>query len=507
MSTERPRVLIFIVAYYAESTILKVLERIPELPGWDTEVLIIDDSSNDATYAHAEQLRRLGTYRHRLTVLANRVNQGYGGNQKLGYHYAIEQGFDYVALVHGDGQYAPEMLPDLIAPLVRGEADVVLGSRMLRRKDALKGGMPFYKFVGNQLLTWYQNRVLGCQLAEFHTGYKTCTVDLLRRIPFDLNSNVFHFDTEIIIQFLRARARIVEVPIPTHYGDEICRVNGLRYAKDVINASTVARLQNYGLVYRRNFDVESVSPDNKHYLPKLSFPSTHSAAVAEVPSGTTVLDFGCGPGHLCAALHAKNCRVIGIDQFRPADASGFDEFHVTDLNVAPFPRPLRDVDVILLLDIIEHLTSPEAFCDELRRRTQENLNVKIVISTGNIGFLVTRLMLLCGQFNYNKRGILDLTHTRLFTFASLRRLLKETGFVVEKEIGIPAPIPLVVRSPFWSRWLMRMQRLGMKVSRGLFAYQMFLVVRPLPTLETLLADTHRHSAAKATTVPALAENR
>ncbi len=493
-----PRVLVFIVAYYAEATIVDVLQRIPALPEYDVEVLIIDDGSTDKTYALAERLRRAGSYRHPLTVLANPVNQGYGGNQKLGYHYAIEHGFDYVALLHGDGQYAPEMLPELLAPFLRGEADVVLGSRMLVRKDALKGGMPFYKWIGNQLLTWYQNRVLRCQLSEFHTGYKVCAVALLRRVPFELNSNVFHFDTEIIIQFLRARARIKEVPIPTHYGDEICRVNGLRYACDVINASTVARLQDYGLVYRRNFDV--APPANEHYVAKLDFASTHSAAIAEVPVGSTVMDIGCGPGHLCAALLGRQCRIIGVDQFRPAATSGFTEFHVSDLNVQAFPRPLDDVQVVLVLDIIEHLISPEKFCAELRQRAQSNPNVKIIISTGNIGYFVTRLMLLLGQFNYNKRGILDLTHTRLFTFSSLRRLLKETGFTIEKEIGIPAPAPLVVKSRFWQRTLMAGQSILIRISRRLFAYQMFMVVRPLPTLETLMANARHHSAERASAV-------
>ena len=329
----QPRVLIFIVAYHAETTILEVLRRIPALPGYSAEVLIIDDGSTDATFALADRLRLAGTYRHPLVVLANPVNQGYGGNQKLGYHYAIEHSFDFVVLVHGDGQYAPEMLPDMIAPLARSEADVVFGSRMLVRKNALKGGMPFYKFIGNQILTWYQNRVLKSHLSEFHSGYKACSVALLRRLPFELNSNVFHFDTEIIIQFLRARARILEIPIPTHYGDEISRVNGLRYAKDVVNASTVARLQNYGLVYRRNFDI--AAPDNQQYLAKLGFLSTHSAAIEEVPNGTTVLDIGCGPGHLCPALREKHCRLIGVDQFMPATESAFDEFHVTDLNANP----------------------------------------------------------------------------------------------------------------------------------------------------------------------------
>jgi hypothetical protein len=163
------------------------------------------------------------------------------------------------------------------------------------------------------------------------------------------------------------------------------------------------------------------------------------------------------------------------------------------------------VQVIFILDVIEHLSSPEKFCDELRRRAQSNLAVKIIISTGNIGFAVTRLMLFLGQFNYSKRGILDLTHTRLFTFSSLRRLLTEQGFVIESEQGIPAPVPLVVKSPRWQKFAMSLQGLLIKLSRGLFSYQMLMVVRPLPTIEKLMTDAHRHSAAKSAAVPALAE--
>lgn len=496
-SASRPRVLVFIVAYNAEATILEVLRRIPPMPEYAVEVLIIDDCSRDATYDGAERYRRLGTYPYPLTVMVNPVNQGYGGNQKLGYRYAIDHGFDFVVLLHGDAQYAPEMLPDMIRPLAAGRADVVHGSRMIRSRDALRGGMPLYKFVGNKLLTWYQNLVLRSRLSEFHTGYKAYTTALLRGLPFELNSNVFHFDTEIIIQFLRAGARVEEVPIPTHYGDEICHVNGMRYALDVANASTVAFLQNYGLVYRRNFDVESMRPGNAHYLPKLEFESTHRAALRAVPDGATVMDIGCGPGVLAPELRRRGCRVIGVDQFDPPAREVFDEFHRTDLNSVPIPRDLDDVEVVLLLDIIEHLVSPEAFCAELRRRAQANLGVKIVISTGNVAFAVTRLMLFLGQFNYNKRGILDLTHTRLFTFSSLRRLMRESGFIIEEERGIPAPVPLVVKSPFWQKWLMRFQALAIKLSRGMFAYQMFFVVRPMPTVEKLLADAQRHSAQRA----------
>jgi glycosyltransferase involved in cell wall biosynthesis len=213
----KKRLLVFIVAYNAEKTIQSVLRRLdPSLAQYDTHILIIDDSSSDRTF---ERARELSGVPFPLTVLFNPVNQGYGGNQKIGFHYAIREKFDIVALVHGDGQYAPECLGELLQPLLNGEADAVFGSRMLSRGEARRGGMPLYKFVGNRILTRVQNRLLGASLSEFHSGYRLYSVDALARIPFDRNTNDFHFDTEIIIQLLRGRYTIRELPIPTYYGD------------------------------------------------------------------------------------------------------------------------------------------------------------------------------------------------------------------------------------------------------------------------------------------------
>jgi glycosyltransferase involved in cell wall biosynthesis len=132
------RILIFVVAYNAEKTIQTVLQRIPaSLSEHHTEVLIIDDCSADHTFERARQSSSEQDLPYPVTVLFNPVNQGYGGNQKIGFQYAIRNGFDIVALVHGDGQYAPERLPDLLQPLLDGEADAVFGSRMIQRSDAL----------------------------------------------------------------------------------------------------------------------------------------------------------------------------------------------------------------------------------------------------------------------------------------------------------------------------------------------------------------------------------
>ena len=139
----RPRLLVFVVAYNAEKTIQPTLRRIPPalLDDYDVEVLVIDDSSTDRTFDRGEALRRDEDLPFTLTVLFNPSNQGYGGNQKIGFHYAIQHRFDFVALIHGDGQYAPECLPELIEPLASGRAGAVFGSRMLRKAQALRGGM------------------------------------------------------------------------------------------------------------------------------------------------------------------------------------------------------------------------------------------------------------------------------------------------------------------------------------------------------------------------------
>jgi len=193
INQSKPRLLIFIVAYHAESTIASVLSRIPKniLDDYEAEVLIIDDASKDQTFEIGLKIAKDGNLPFPVHVLFNPVNQRYGGNQKIGYHYAIENGFDFVALVHGDGQYAPECLGELLEPLASGSADAVFGSRMLTRGQALKGGMPLYKFIGNKILTTFENYMLKSTLSEFHSGYRLYSTKALQKVPFDLNTLSF----------------------------------------------------------------------------------------------------------------------------------------------------------------------------------------------------------------------------------------------------------------------------------------------------------------------------
>ncbi len=507
--TAKARVLIFIVAYNAEKTIEKVLKRIPDsLQQYDTEILIIDDASKDSTFEAAEAARMKGEIPYPITVLRNPVNQMYGGNQKIGYHYAIERGFDFVALVHGDGQYAPERLPELLMPLVNGEADAVFGSRMMTLTGALEGGMPMYKYVGNRILTAFQNQVLGSSLSEFHTGYRIYSTKALAKLPFHLNTNDFHFDTEIIIQFIVAGLKIKELPIPTYYGDEKCHVNGLKYAWDVVKASATARLQTYCLMYRRNFDVQPAETDSWRHRPKLTFESSQTKALELVSPNSRVLTFGGDSAiDLIPHLEKKGCRVTVLDRQSPIrNASSSVEYFQHDPNSdSQLPIDVSEHDYILMLDVVEQAHSPEAFLERLMEACKFNQRAKLIVSSANVGFFITRSMHLFGQFNYSKKGILDLRHTRLFTFESLERVVAESGFEVEKVEGIPAPYPLVIRNEKFANFLLNLNNSLIKLRRTMFAYQIIVVAKPLPTLPSLLKDAVDHSKQRLATATEVRE--
>lgn len=497
--TPKPRLLIFIVAYNAESTIESVLKRIPDAlaDDYDVEILMIDDSSQDATFERSEEVRRAGDIPFKLHVLFNPVNQGYGGNQKIGFHFAIEWEFDFVALVHGDGQYAPECLAELVQPLAEGEADAVFGSRMMTPGGALGGGMPHYKFVGNKILTAFQNWALRSELSEFHSGYRIYSIAALRKIPFHLNTNVFHFDTEIIIQLMLAGQCIREVPIPTYYGDEICNVDGLKYAWDVFIATLKARAQELSIFYDRKYDCVPAQAGHEQYEAKTGFESPHSRVVKDVGSGKRVLDLGSAGGYVSEKLGAQDCHLTAVDQFPIAEDSDIDEFIQFDLNDGLPPLDLEEYDYVLLLDVIEHLLSPEDFVADLKGAAKFADDITIIVSTGNVGFFVARLMLLFGQFNYGKRGILDITHTRLFTFGTLRRLFEQAGFDVEEMSGLPVPFPLAFGDNWIARALLRSNLGVIRLWKSAFAYQIYMVARPRPSLELLLKRANEQSRQRA----------
>jgi len=498
------KVLVFIVAYNAETTIEKVLRRIPEeiYNAYDTHVLIIDDSSSDETFSVG--LSFSGTFPGKnITVLRNPENQGYGGNQKIGYNYAIKYGYDIVILLHGDAQYAPECMLSLIEPIAKDEAEAVFGSRMLKSGSALKGGMPLYKYIGNKILSGLQNKIMGKMLSEWHSGYRAYAVSVFKQIPFERNDNGFPFDTDIILQLIQAGARIREVPIPTYYGDEICRVNGMRYAFQVFVNTMRCRLHNMNLFYERKYDC---APQEAAYPLKLGYLSSHTMVIDLVKENSWVLDIGCGQGLVAKKLVKKGCHIVGIDSFKPADTSFFEKFikAALPMDECPWNKEYR-FDYVLLLDVIEHMADPEKFMDKLRDFLQGH-PCTLIITSANVSFYLTRLQLLLGRFNYVKRGILDMTHLRLFNFGTLKRLLVQCGYKVLKIKGIPAPYPEVIKFRRLAFFMVYLNQLFIFLCKNLFGYQALIIAQPYPNLDFLLSRSMGHSSKEKNDTPERKEN-
>ena len=483
--TRRKRVGLLIVAYNAEKTIGSVLQCIPvELAENLVEIYVIDDFSADNTaQAAANAGARLGM--RNLRVFRTPANQGYGGNQILGYTHAIRQGLDVVVMLHGDGQHPPECLHRLIAPFSDPATACALGSRMARRLDALRGGMPLYKWLGNQVLTWFENRMLDAALTEFHTGYRAFRLDVLRQIPFEHNSHDFHFDTQILIQLISWGQKIVEVAIPTHYGDEVCHVNGFRYAWQCVKAVTKYRLFRMGLFYNRFLDTQHGAP---RYTLKRAANSLHQHVLRQNFRGERVLDLGAGLGELAALVAAEAACVVAIDLQRPPAGAERLVTAAVDLN-GDFDRQITGspFDTVVALDVIEHLKLPEQAVARSSRLLRPG--GRLLASTANVAFFIVRFMLLLGKFNYGRRGILDMTHTRLFTVRSFVRLLEDFGFQVERVRGFGPPIRDEISDRFpwsWIDWLLGWLA---RVWPRMFAFNFVVVARRKPSLEEVYAGT------------------
>ena len=224
-------------------------QTVSTIPGdWVDEVVLVDDRSTDNTVELARTLP--------LHLIWHPHNVGYGGNQKTCYLEALQRDADVVVMLHPDGQYEPTLIPKLVAPILLGEADLVLGSRLAVPGMARAGGMPLWKYAANRFLTSVENRILGTELSEMHTGYRAYSRELLLTVPFLRNALDFSFDTEMLMQAAHFGFRIAEVPARSRYFDDASSV-GLRpatvYGLKTLWAGTRLVMHRRGIVRSRKF--------------------------------------------------------------------------------------------------------------------------------------------------------------------------------------------------------------------------------------------------------------
>ena len=217
----RHRVIAVMPAYNAERTLAATLADMPA--GCVDEIVLVDDGSTDRTVAVA---RDMG-----LTVLVHPENRGYGGNQKTCYREALDRGADIVVMIHPDYQYDSRVIPHAVGFLELGICDVVLGSRVRSRAEALAGGMPRWKYLANRFLTATENFALGQNLGDFHSGFRVYRRKVLETVPYENNSDDFVFDTQFLVQAVRFGFRLGDVPVPVRYFDEASSINFRRSLK------------------------------------------------------------------------------------------------------------------------------------------------------------------------------------------------------------------------------------------------------------------------------------
>ena len=465
------RIGIIVVAYNAASTLAKVLDRIPpEFIPRITKILICDNASEDQTYLVGLGYKQVDGRKLPLEVLRNPRNVGYGGNQKIGYEWAIEHELDIVVLLHADGQYAPEMLPEIVAPLDRGEADAVFGSRMMTPGGARKGGMPMYKVIGNKVLSTIENRLAGTNLSEWHSGYRAYSVAALRDVPFQRNTNEYDFDTEIIIQFHEAGKRILEIPIPTYYGEEISYVNGPRYAKDIVKDVLRYRAHKIGIGRGDTAFASSL------YEPKTGADTANTRMLAWL-SGlepARVLVVGAEAELLIPALRAKGHDVTAMVEPNRVDHVNADDpgVIVAELDVGIEPTVGDGFDVVIGVDALGRVRDSAALLNDIRRVLRPG--GRLLLSVPNFGHWYPRSRVLSGKWSYDERGLLDSAQLRFFTGSAVESMLAEAGFEERRRETVGLPL-----EPTRSRTIAVVDGIGLALRPTLFAYQfLFEVARP-----------------------------
>lgn len=255
LKTKKKKVIVVMPAYNAEKTLERTYNDIPK--EIVDEIILVDDGSHDKTVVIAKKLG--------IKTFVHPQNRGYGGNQKTCYTIALNEKADIVVMIHPDYQYDSTLTGEIIRPIIHGRFDIVLGSRIRTRKEALGGGMPLYKYIANRLLTALQNAVLGQNLSEYHTGFRAYHQRVLKELPFHRFSDDFVFDQEILISAIKDNYRIEEIAVPVRYFAEASSINfqrSVKYGLGILLSLTKYIISSLGIYHFKIFTNGSPCPKN-----------------------------------------------------------------------------------------------------------------------------------------------------------------------------------------------------------------------------------------------------
>lgn len=445
------RIAILVVGYRGDGGLLPTLARIPSaLRESIAEIVVFHELRDEASHREALGALRSPEWGDRLRFLRQLRGASYGETQKLGFAYAIEKAFDALILLHADGRYAPESLPEMIAGLRAGK-EVVFGGRPRRTARTA-------------------NRLLGLRMRDVRSGFRGYATSILKRIPFRANSDGADFDIQALIQCRASGATIAEIGV-ADFVDE-GRAN-------CVLAAVAYRLHQLHLIRLPRYWVDR----DLRYRLKQSPYSSHGQILSLVPAGAQVWDVGCGRGLLAESLAAQGASVVGLDLLERREiSSAVQEYHRIDVEHT-MPETKRRFDVIVLADLVEHIRDPQDLLAHLGKFLRPD--GRVVLSTGNVAIWFYRLSLLLGRFNYGERGILDDSHVHLYTLQSARSLVEKSGFRIRSVRYTVLPFEVVLESARRSAPVRLLDFVYYRLVRlwpALFAYQI-VIEAELATLD------------------------
>ncbi len=436
-----PRILVAISVYRGLAELEETLRRIPAaLMPLIQEIAVFGVFSEEEAEGLFQRLSQNPAWEKlRYCRIPRRYH--YGENLKNCFDYAIEKGFDYVAVLRGDAAYEPSCLPLFFLRALVMKSPAVIGNRMRDTGSGTRSQGSRLRLWANRFLSLVEEFILRMGLKDYHCGFRLLSTEVLKRIPYSLNVGDYLFDLQLLIQLRCLGIKICASPVPDFHDKTMSFGQTARYAWRAIKISVGYRMHQLHLIRRAVYFVDL----DEHYTLKRNRSSSHMQILNSLEPGSTVLDIGCGRSLLAEEYARRGITVVGVDNLSQEKVSKSIHAYVRHDLEKPLDLPYgRVFDYVILSDVIEHINNRDALMNTLRRHLKTD--GKLVASTGNIAIWFYRMSLLLGRFEYGPRGILDRTHVHLYTLDTFQRFFRQKGYKLLDVKFTPIPFELVVSS-------------------------------------------------------------
>jgi len=468
LDSSAPRIAVFLFECIDPKLVQQIIGRIPRtLDEYLEEVVIMENRPESHPLLDPAPIIADRSFKLHLHRPPRETH--HGATRKVAFEYALRRGFDQIIVMRGDGSHPPERLPDLICAASEHPRVLIIASRLTRIGRGIREGIPLMRALVLGLTRAFQNSVLALHIRDYQSSFRLYPCTALRRIPWQLNSDLSSFDDEIVIQFRALGTVVTEIPVAPSWLEYQIDSTEIGRALRACWISLGYRFHQLHLTRRHLYLVDQ----DIHYTLKSSPTGSHSQIVDAIAPGSRVLDLGCSQGLLARPLAQKGVRLTGVDSGPPDHlADELETYYQRDLEQNLELPEERSFNYVVLADVIEHFRNRQQLLRNARRFLKED--GLLIISTPNIAIWFYRLSLLVGRFEYGPRGVLDETHVHLYTRQTFQREVERAGFRILRRHVTALPFEVVFRATGRSRivrWMAGAYYSLARVWPSLFAYQ------------------------------------